>query len=263
MHYLKTTATLTGAWKCSWSKLTLFLLGLVCTRKFCKLNYASQECEKNKYIIPTRERAAPTKSPRCGCSTTKGGIYFFLSHIVNFVWVAPVNYTNKRNLLAWTTAFPQSAASQWYLCVSTFLLLERRDLTPNSLKSLPGIEESYKKDQAIQYLKGGQDAMWWGESSGCSEPIQQHIPAWHTPSWLQSEFLVRDDPQPDMQPFLGFWHDLLPTSMAGSCFTWGFIAGSQGFWSCLMWAQQAVGWVPKVVVTPHSGDVMAESASFN
>lgn len=68
------------------------------------------------------------------------------------------------------------------------------------------------------------------ESSGCSEPIQKHIPAWHTSSQLQSEFLVRDDPQPDMQPFLGFWHDLLPTSMAGSCFMWGFIAGSQGFW---------------------------------
>lgn len=30
-----------------------------------------------------------------------------------------------------------------------------------------------------------------------------------------------------------------------------------------MWAQRAVGWVPKVIVTPHSGDVMAESVSFN
>lgn len=44
---------------------------------------------------------------------------------------------------------------------------------------------------------------------------------------------------------------------------WGFIVGSQGFWSCLLWAQQAVRWILKVVAAPHFGDVMAESVSFN
>lgn len=44
---------------------------------------------------------------------------------------------------------------------------------------------------------------------------------------------------------------------------WTFIVGSPGSWSCLLWAQQAVRWVPDVVAIPRSGDLMAENVSFN
>lgn len=71
---------------------------------FASLIMSARSVNKQRHHPCERESYA-NKKPWCGCSATKGGI-FFLSRIADFVWVALINYTSKRNLLARITVFP-------------------------------------------------------------------------------------------------------------------------------------------------------------